>query len=306
MPVNWKLLFDAETIMKWLLTNGVKILFIILGAYIVIRLLRFAIHRLERYFEDDDPTTKSEREKRAETLTKILSNLTALIVWGFAAMMVLKEFGVEIGPILAGAGIAGLAVGFGAQSLVKDFLNGIFIVLENEYRVGDVVSIGGVSGLVEKISLRTTILRDLEGKVYVVPNGQITTVTNMTKEWSRFLIDVGVAYKENVDHVMKVLAEVGEELSKDERFSSLIMEPLQILGVDSFGDSAVNIRVVFTTVPLQQWTVGREFRRRIKNRFDELGIEIPFPHRTVYLGEGAPMNGRLSVQLSGDTPPSEE
>lgn len=306
MPVNWKLLFDAETIMKWLLTNGVKILFIILGAYIVIRLLRFAIHRLERYFEDDDPTTKSEREKRAETLTKILSNLTALIVWGFAAMMVLKEFGVEIGPILAGAGIAGLAVGFGAQSLVKDFLNGIFIVLENEYRVGDVVSIGGVSGLVEKISLRTTILRDLEGKVYVVPNGQITTVTNMTKEWSRFLIDVGVAYKENVDHVMKVLAEVGEELSKDERFSSLIMEPLQILGVDSFGDSAVNIRVVFTTVPLQQWTVGREFHRRIKNRFDELSIEIPFPHRTVYLGEGAPMNGRLSVQLSGDTPPSEE
>lgn len=306
MPVNWKLLFDAETIMKWLLTSGVKILFILVGAYIVIRLLRFAIHRLNRFFEDDDPTTKSEREKRAETLTKILGNLTALVVWSFAAMMVLKEFGVDIGPILAGAGIAGLAVGFGAQSLVKDFLNGIFIVLENEYRVGDVVSIGGVSGLVEKISLRTTVLRDLEGKVYVVPNGQITTVTNMTKEWSRFLIDVGVAYKENVDHVMKVLAEVGEELSKDQSFSSLIMEPLQILGVDSFGDSAVNIRVMFTTLPLQQWTVGREFRRRIKNRFDELGIEIPFPHRTVYLGEGAPMNSTLSVQLSGDTPPSEE
>ncbi len=305
MSVNWKMLFDADKIMKWLLTSGLQILFIIVGAYIVIRVLRFAIHRLNRFFEDDDPTTRSEREKRADTLTKILNNIMTLVVWAFAAMMVLKEIGVDIGPILAGAGIAGLAVGFGAQSLVKDFLNGIFIVIENEFRVGDVVTVGGVSGLVEKISLRTTVLRDLEGKVYVVPNGQITTVTNMTKEWSRFLIDVGVAYKEDVDYVMKVLAEVGEELRRDEKFASLIMEPLQILGLDSFGDSSVNIRVMFTTQPLQQWTVGREFRRRIKKRFDELGIEIPFPHRTIYLGEGEPMGARLSVQLSGDKPPGE-
>ncbi len=305
MSVDWKTLFDAEKVMKWLLTSGLKIVFIIVGAYVIIRLLRFSIHRLNRFFEDDDPTTRSEREKRADTLTKILNNVMTLVVWAFAAMMVLKELGVDIGPILAGAGIAGLAIGFGAQSLVKDFLNGVFIVVENEFRVGDVVSIGGVSGLVEKISLRTTVLRDLEGKVYVVPNGQITTVTNMTKEWSRFLLDVGVAYKEDVDYVMEVLGQVGDELQKDEKFAPLITEPLQILGVDSFGESAVNIRVMFTTQPLQQWTIGREFRRKIKKRFDELGIEIPFPHRTVYLGEGEPMNARLSVQLSGDKPPSE-
>lgn len=306
MSVDWTLLIDADKIMKWLLTSGVQILFIVIGAYVIVRILRFSIHKLNRFFEDDDPTTMSEREKRAETLTKVLNNIMTLVVWGFAAMMVLKEVGVDIGPILAGAGIAGLAVGFGAQSLVKDFLNGVFIVLENEYRVGDVIKIADTSGLVEKISLRTTILRDLEGRVHIVPNGQITTVTNMTKEWSRFLIDVAVAYKEDVDHVMKVLAEVGDELHKDERFSSLIMEPLQVLGIDSFGDSSVNIRVMFTTQPLQQWTVGREFRRRIKNRFDELGIELPFPHRTVYLGEGKPMKGRLTVQMAGDKPPMED
>jgi len=275
----------------------------LLGAFIIIRILRFAVHRINRFFEDDDPDTRSEREKRAETLTKILNNIISLIVWAFAGMMILKELGVEIGPILAGAGIAGLAVGFGAQSLVKDFLNGIFIVVENEYRVGDVVQIAGTAGLVEKISLRTTVLRDLEGKVHVVPNGEITVVTNMTKEWSRFLIDVGVAYKESVDHVMKVLSDIGEEMQKDDKFRHLILEPLAILGVDSFGDSSVNIRVMFTTQPLQQWTVGREFRRRIKNRFDELGIEIPFPHTTLYLGEGEPMNNRITVQLSGEKPP---
>jgi small-conductance mechanosensitive channel len=303
MQFNWSDLVSAEKVMKWLVTSGLQIAFILVGAFIIIRILRFSINRINRFFEDDDPTTRSEREKRAETLTRILGNMASIIVWVFAGMMILKELGVEIGPILAGAGIAGLAVGFGAQSLVKDFLNGIFIVIENEYRVGDVVSIADRAGLVEKISLRTTVLRDLEGKVHVVPNGQITVVTNMTKEWSRFMIDVGVAYKESVDHVMEVLAAVGKEMQEDRKFGSLILEPLTILGVDSFGDSSVNIRVMFTTQPLQQWTVGREFRRRIKNRFDELGIEIPFPHRTIYLGEGQPMNNKITVQLSSEAPP---
>ncbi|MBD3348071.1 MAG: mechanosensitive ion channel [Candidatus Eisenbacteria bacterium] len=295
-----------KKIIEWLLTSGLQILFILVGAYVVIRILRYVINRINRFFEDEDPTTRSEREKRAETLTKILNNIMSLIVWSFAGMMILKELGVEIGPILAGAGIAGLAVGFGAQSLVKDFLNGMFIVVENEYRVGDVVQIAGIAGLVEKISLRTTVLRDLEGKVHVVPNGEITTVTNMTKEWSRFLTDVGVAYKENVDDVMKVLQDLGKEMQEDEKYGSLILEPLTILGVDSFGDSSVNIRIMMTTQPLQQWTVGREFRRRMKNRFDELGIEIPFPHTTVYLGEGEPMNNRLAVELMGEKGAAEE
>jgi small-conductance mechanosensitive channel len=290
-------IFTIEKAVNWLVTSGFRILLIVVGAFVAVKVLRFLITKIQRFFEDDDPTTRSEREKRAETLTRTLGNMATIVVWFFAGMMILKELGVEIGPILAGAGIAGLAVGFGAQSLVKDFLSGIFIIIENEFRVGDVVRIADTSGLVEKITLRTTTLRDLEGKVHIIPNGQIAVVTNMTKEWSRFLIDVGVAYKEDVDHVMEVLGEVGEEMEKDAKFGPLILEPLSILGVDSFGDSSVNIRVMFTTQPLQQWTVGREFRRRIKRTFDEKGIEIPVPHRTVYLGEGSPMDGRLSVEL---------
>jgi small conductance mechanosensitive channel len=301
--LNWQEVVSAETVVNWLMTSGLQILLVVVGAFVAVKILRFLITKIQRFFEDDDPTTRSEREKRAETLTRTLSNMATIVVWFFAGMMILKELGVEIGPILAGAGIAGLAIGFGAQSLVKDFLSGIFIVLENEFRVGDVVRIADTAGLVEKITLRTTTLRDLEGKVHIVPNGEITVVTNMTKEWSRFLIDVGVAYKEDVDHVMDVLAEVGEGMEKDEKYGPLILEPLAILGVDSFGDSSVNIRVMFTTQPLQQWTVGREFRRRIKKAFDEKGIEIPFPHRTVYLGEGSPMDGRVSVELVGKREP---
>lgn len=292
-----------ERIVDWLVTSGITILLLIVGALIAVRISRFFIMRIQRFFEDDDPTTRSEREKRAETLTRLLSNVVSIIIWAVVGMMVLKELGVDIGPILAGAGIIGLAVGFGAQSLVKDFLSGIFIIVENEYRVGDVVRIADTAGLVERIGLRTTTLRDLEGKVHVIPNGEIKVVTNMTKEWSRFLIDVGVAYKEDVDHVMEVLKEIGEGLKNDETFGSLILEPLQILGVDSFGDSSVNIRVMFTTQPLQQWTVGREFRRRIKNTFDAKGIEIPFPHQTIYLGEGSPMDGRVTVEIAASGKP---
>jgi small conductance mechanosensitive channel len=297
MEVNWNEVFGAEGFAQGLVTSGVRIALIVVGALIATWLASAITRWVERFFEDDDPTTMSEREKQAATLGRIITNIIRIIVWGIAAMMILDELGVQIGPILAGVGIAGLAVGFGAQSLVKDFLAGIFVLIENQYNVGDVIKAAGVSGLVEKISLRATTLRDLEGRVHIIPNGSIEVVTNMTKEWSRFLIDVGVAYKEDVDHVMDVLAEVGEEMEKDELFGALILEPLQILGVDSFGDSSVNIRVMFTTEPLQQWKVGREFRRRIKNTFDEKGIEIPFPHRTVYLGEGSPMDGRVSVEL---------
>ncbi|MBD3368606.1 MAG: mechanosensitive ion channel, partial [Candidatus Eisenbacteria bacterium] len=287
MSFDWSTIISKETIMEWVATSGLTIIFLVVGGFIAIRLSSFILVKIRMAFEDDDPETQNEREKRAETLTKVVRNLLTIIVWSIVGMMILKELGVDIGPILAGAGVIGLAVGFGAQTLVKDFLAGMFILIENQFRVGDVISAAGHAGLVEVISLRTTTLRDLEGKVHVIPNGEITVVTNMTKEWSRFMIDVGVAYKEDVDHVMEVLKEVGESMTSDEKFSQLILEPLQILGVDSFGDSSVNIRVMFTTKPLQQWGVGREFRRRIKNTFDEKGIEIPFPHTTLYLGEGS-------------------
>ena len=306
MSVEWGKVFDPETIIEWLLTSGVTILFLVIGGFIAISLSKYIMAKIRAAFEDEDPETQSEREKRAETLTNVMRNIIAIVVWAIVGMMILKQLGVDIGPILAGAGVIGLAVGFGAQTLVKDFLSGMFILMENQFRVGDVVSAAGVAGLVEAISLRTTVLRDLEGKVHIIPNGEIKVVTNMTKEWSRFMIDVGVAYKEDVDHVMEVLKEVGETMTSDEQFGQLILEPLSILGVDSFGDSSVNIRVMFTTRPLQQWTIGREFRRRIKNTFDEKGIEIPFPHTTLYLGEGSPMDNRIRVQLSKEEPPAEQ
>ena len=305
MSFDWGSVFDSEKIMEWATTSGLRILFLIAGGFIAIRLTSFILVKIRMAFEDDDPETQNEREKRAETLTKVIRNLLTIVVWSIVGMMILREIGVDIGPILAGAGVIGLAVGFGAQTLVKDFLSGMFILIENQFRVGDVVSAAGHSGLVEEISLRTTTLRDLEGKVHVIPNGEIAVVTNMTKEWSRFMIDVGVAYKEDVDHVMEVLKGVGESMTSDPKYSHLILEPLSILGVDSFGDSSVNIRVMFTTKPLQQWGIGREFRRRIKNTFDEKGIEIPFPHQTVYLGEGSPMDNRIRVQLAYDEPPKE-
>jgi small conductance mechanosensitive channel len=299
MEANWGDIFNAETFVSWATTSGIRIVLILVGALIVIKLASFISRRVERAFDDNDPSTMNEREKQAATLGKITRNLVRIAVWGIAVMIILRELGIDIGPIIAGVGIAGLAIGFGAQSLVKDFLSGMFVLIENQYNVGDVVSAAGVSGLVERITLRATTLRDLEGKVHVIPNGSITVVTNMTREFSRFVLDVGVAYKEDVDMVMAVLKEIGDEMAADPEFSKLITGPLEVLGVQDFGDSAVVIRVRFTTEPIQQWTVGREFRRRVKNTFDAKGIEIPFPHRTLYLGEGAPMNGVVGVRVEG-------
>jgi len=228
-----------------------------------------------------------EAEKRVKTLGNLLMKAASVAVFIIALMMILKEVGMDIAPIIAGAGIVGLAVGFGAQNLVRDVISGFFMIMENQVRVGDVAVINGTGGLVEEINLRTIVLRDLEGTVHVFPNGTINTLSNMSKGWSRYVVDVGVAYKENVDHVIQVLKEIGEGLSRDESFGPLILEPLQVLGVDDFGSSQVTIKCAIKTQPLKQWDVGRELRRRIKNTFDQKGIEIPFPHISVYFGEAS-------------------
>jgi len=297
MSWSWSEVVNVEAIVRWLVSSGLRVILILVGAFVVVRLAGFITRRVENAFEDNDPSTTSEREKQAATLGKVVRNIIRILVWGVAIMMVLKELGIDIGPILAGVGILGLAVGFGAQSLVKDFLSGMFVLVENQYNVGDVIKAGGVSGLVEKITLRATTLRDLEGNVHIIPNGAIDVVTNKTRVWSRFVLDIGVAYKENVDEVMGVLKEIGDELAGDPQFASMITAPLEVLGVEDFADSAVVIRVMFTTQPLKQWTVGREFRRRVKNTFDAKGIEIPFPHTTIYLGDAAPMNGIMRVKV---------
>jgi moderate conductance mechanosensitive channel len=297
MSVDWSSIFNIQKITEWLLTSGLRIVLIVVGALIVIRIGSYVTLRIERAFEDEDDTTMSEREKQAATLGKVTRNVVRIVVWGMALLMILRQVGVEIGPLLAGVGVAGLAIGFGAQSLVKDFLAGVFVLIENQYHVGDVAKMAGVAGVVEKITLRATTLRDLEGNVHIVPNGSLDVVTNMTKLYSRYVLDIGVAYKESVDEVMELLKKLGDDLAADEKFSNIITAPMEVLGVESFGDSAVLIRVRFTTIPIQQWTVAREFRRRVKNEFDARGIEIPFPHRTIYLGEAAPMDGLLKVKM---------
>jgi small conductance mechanosensitive channel len=289
-----------ESIAKWATTSGLRILGIVIGAYVTIRLAALVTRRVERAFDDDDPSTMNEREKRAATLGKVLRNIISAAIWSVALLMILKELKIDIGPLLAGVGIIGLAVGFGAQSLVKDIVAGMFILVENQYDVGDVIKVAGASGKVEKVTLRSTRLRDAEGKVHIIPNGSMDVVTNMTKRYSRFVLDIGVAYKEDVDEVMALLKEIGDELQADPEFGGKIIEPLQVLGVQDFADSAVVIRSLFTTKPMEQWGIGREFRRRIKNTFDAKGIEIPFPHQTIYLGEAEPAGGRLKVELVHD------
>lgn len=223
--------------------------------------------------------------RRLDTLTPLLRSVLQTTITVMAALLVLSELGVNIGPLLAGAGILGLAVGFGAQTLVKDLISGVIILLEDGASVGDVVTVAGHTGAVEEMRIRTIRLRDLSGVVHLVPYGEVTTIENYTQDFSYFLTEIGVAYRENTDEVCAVIEAVGADLAEDPDWRADFLEPLQILGVHAFADSAVVIRARIKTVPGRQWALGREFNRRLKQRFDEQGIEIPFPHTTLYFGE---------------------
>ncbi len=242
---------------------------------------------IERYLTQAGPDgLPLQRSARARTLLPLLRTTVMVLLLVMVTLIVLSELGVNIGPLLAGAGVIGLAVGFGSQKLVQDVINGVFILVEDSLAVGDVVTASGISGVVEQISIRSLRLRALDGTVHTIPFSTVDTVSNMTKGFSMAVIDAGVAYRESVDKVMEVLKQLGAEMRADPEFGPLILEPLEMIGVDSLADSAVIIRVRFKTLPLKQWAVRREFNRRMKNRFDELGIEIPFPHRTLYFGVG--------------------
>ena len=245
---------------------------------------------IERYLSQDGGLVSA----RAKTLLPLLRTTLLIVLVTIVVMVSLAELGLNIGPLLAGAGVVGLAIGFGAQTLVKDIITGLFILIEDHIAVGDVVKVGTHAGVVENLSLRTIKLRDLAGVVHVVPFSEVTTLENMTKDFSRYVFEVGVAYREDTDHVVEVLKALGDELKADPVFEPDILEPLEVLGVDKFGDNAVVIKARITTRPIRQWAVGREFNRRMKKRFDELGIEIPFPHRTIYFGE----------DKSGNAPPA--
>jgi small conductance mechanosensitive channel len=222
-----------------------------------------------------------EVEKRIETLRQVTYGAVTFIGILVALMTVLPEMGVNTTALLAGTSLIGLAVGFGAQSLVKDIISGLFILFENQYAKGDVVNIAGVGGVVEDITLRTTVLRDLDGAIHSVPNGQVNVATNLTRTWSRANMIVSVSYAEDMDHVFGVINRVGDAMAADPDWTSDIIEAPQVLGIESFGDSGVDIRVLGVTQPIRQWDVMRELRRRLKIEFDREGIEIPYPHRTL-------------------------
>jgi len=278
---------DLHTLWKstgtWFLASGLRILVILISASIVTKILHVLFTKL--FTSLSKQKVSDEFQKRMETLNSTIRYVISIGIMVVAILMILGEFGIEIGPIIGAAGILGLAVGFGAQSLVKDIISGFFIFLEEQIRVGDVVQVAGKGGLVEKVNLKMTILRDLAGNVHYIPNGNIDLVTNMTKGYSRYVFDIGVAYKEDVDEVMDVMKGVDEELRNDPDFKEDILEPLEIFGLDQFADSALIIKARTTTKPIKQWRVAREFNRRLKKRFDERNIEIPFPHQTVYIGK---------------------
>lgn len=272
----------------WLLEHGVRILIIISIGYLIYRLAKVLLPSfIERSIKarGKGRRAKWEVHKRAQTLSHLFTETIAAVVILIAAFMVLSELGIDIGPLLAGAGIVGIAVGFGAQHLIRDLINGVFILMEDQFNVGDVVKVAGIAGIVEHINLRRTILRDLDGIVHSIPNGEVTTSSNYTKEWSRVNLDVPVAYGEDLDHCFEVINKVGKELAEDEYFGSKIMEAPQVLRVNNFGDSGIDIKILGKTMPLTQWEVTGELRKRLKKAFDEEGIEIPWPHVKLYFGE---------------------
>ncbi len=248
----------------------------------------------------------NEGARRAETLGRVVRYLVALVVGAVAVMLVLSEVGLSLAPVLGAAGVVGLAVGFGAQSLVKDYCNGFFILFEDQIRTGDVVNVAGHGGLVEDITLRHVRLRDYDGVVHFVPNGLITTVSNLGRSFAFAVVDVGVAYREDCDEVMAVMRTVAAELRADEALAPKILEDLEMAGVDRWDPSAVIVRARFKVLPLAQWTVRREYLRRLKMAFDARGIEIPFPHLTVYAGVdksgGAPALPLRTAEPAADAP----
>ena len=282
---------STETFLPKLIDIGVdfakaslRIALIIGIAYLGLRLLRVAFNRLETLLNRAAAAaevTPGAATKRVLTLMSVLWTIVVGLVWFVVVLMTLGQIGVNVTPVLAGAGIVGLAIGFGAQNLVKDLVSGFFLILENQVRVGDVAIINGTGGLVEAISFRTIVLRDEAAVVHVFPNGSINSLSNMTKDWSAYVISVNVAYKEDPDRVADVMRRVAEEMYAEPRYRSAMLESIEIFGVDGFTESAVTIKARLKTQPLQQFAIGREYRRRLKKAFDTAGIEMPGSQRVV-------------------------
>lgn len=276
----------AATTGSWLGPRALKTIAILVLALLALKVSsRFSPKAVRLLMKSrQDSLGQSEVEKRAQTLEGVARGTISVAILLVMLFTLMSVFGVPVGPVLAGVGIAGIAIGFGSQSLVKDIIAGLFVLLEDQYRVGDVVRVAGTAGLVEDVNLRRTVLRDLDFIQHYIPNGEISTASNFTKEKSRVNLDISVAYKEDLDRVFDVLNEVGAAMSADEFFGELITDQIKVLRVNSFDDSGIAIKVLGETLPIRQWEVMGEYRKRVKKAFDEAGIEIPYPHRTLYWG----------------------
>jgi len=280
------------TVADWDFPSGQKILLIVILAYALVRMTTLAVRRFEHEVSGGTGLDALERAKRARTLGSAIERAVTVFVIGVAVVMVLDLFDVNIGPVLTGAGIAGLAVGFGAQTLVRDVISGFFMILENQVRVGDVAAINGTEGLVEAINLRTIVLRDVEGTVHVFPNGAINTLANRSKDFSYYVVDLAVSYYDDSDRIAEAVRQVGAELQADPVFGPSILAPIEVLGVDAFGDWSLKMKARIKTVPLKQWEVGRELRRRLIKAFETQGFAIPFPVPGTAVRPGRPQGAQ--------------
>ena len=271
--------WSPESVLEWFLTHGLRIVLLLAGAFLVNRVVRLVSSRVGLLIRPHDatPAAEIERQKRAQTITGIIERFSTVVVVVVTGLMVLAELGLNTTPILTGLGVVGVALGLGAQQLVGDLIAGFFHIFENQIRVGDVAVINGVSGLVQELRLRTTVLRGADGTVHVFRNGTIQTLANMTKDFSYFALDLAVGYQEDTDRVSRLIGEIGAGLQADPQYQPFILEPVEVFGVDRFSETAVIIQMRIKTLPSKQWDVGREFRRRIKYRFEQEGIELAQP-----------------------------
>ncbi|MEL1242033.1 mechanosensitive ion channel family protein [Flavobacterium flavipallidum] len=273
----------SELLIPWLLTSGIKIIFIISIAFFLNKILiRFIEKAVRIAVRPDKYSSKEAEEKRENTLIQIFATSSKIAILCISSLMVLEEFGIEIGPILAAAGIVGLAFGFGGQYLIRDIISGLFIILENQYRVGDIVNLDLASGKVEQISLRKTTLRDIDGTVHHIPHGEVKRVSNLSNEFSRININVGVSYNSDIEHVISTINKIGNDLANDPQWKEFIIQPPQFLRIDEFADSSIVLKILGESLPDKKWDLTGELRKRIKITFDKEGIEIPFPQLVVH------------------------
>ncbi|HEX8546508.1 MAG TPA: mechanosensitive ion channel family protein [Cytophagaceae bacterium] len=273
----------SSFILPWAMSHGVRIIVIFFAAIILNKIIKKFIEKTVRLAIQPDINASTMGEKqREETLIHIFTAAASIAILTIAGLMIFAEIGLMIGPILAGAGILGLALGFGGQYLIRDVISGLFIILENQYRIGDVVDFGIASGLVEKVSLRMTTLRDLDGTVHHVPHGEIKKVSNLSKYYARVNLNIGIAYSTNIDHVIEVINKLGNDLAAESPWKESILKAPQFLRIDEFGSSSIIIKILGETLPLKQWEVTGELRKRIKSTFEAEGIEMPFPQLVIH------------------------